>query len=167
MGTMTSRLLCGCTRRCGRCSTTCATYGMLLEGSLFKPSMVVPGADLPKASAVDVAKATMEALRRTVPAAMPGITFLSGGQSEQEASVHLNEMNKCGPCPWNVSFSFGRALQASVLKAWKGEDSCKESAQKMLKALADVNGLAAKGQYDASKGHPSTSGDLYVKNYTY
>eukprot|EP00747_Dinoflagellata_sp_TGD_P145371 gnl/TRDRNA2_/TRDRNA2_176582_c0_seq1.p1 gnl/TRDRNA2_/TRDRNA2_176582_c0~~gnl/TRDRNA2_/TRDRNA2_176582_c0_seq1.p1 ORF type:complete len:385 (-),score=97.39 gnl/TRDRNA2_/TRDRNA2_176582_c0_seq1:440-1543(-) len=145
----------------------CSKYGMLLEGSLFKPSMIVPGADLPKAKAAEVAKVTIETLRRTVPPAMPGITFLSGGQSEAEATDHLNEMNKCGSCPWNVSFSFGRALQASVLKAWQGKDENKKAAQDMLKALSDVNGLAAKGAYNSSKGHPSTSGSLYVKDYVY
>jgi len=145
----------------------CATYGMLLEGSLFKPSMIVPGADLPKAKAAEVAKVTIDTLRKTVPAAMTGITFLSGGQSEQEASEHLNEMNKCGTCPWNVSFSFGRALQASVLKAWQGKEENVKAAQDMLKALSDVNGLAAKGAYNATKGHPSASGSLYVKDYVY
>lgn len=148
----------------------CTKYGLLLEGSLFKPSMVVPGADFDggkKAPADEVAAVTIDTLLQTVPAAMPGITFLSGGQSEEEASVHLNAMNKYKPCPWNVSFSYGRALQASVLKTWKGLDENREAAQTMLKAIADVNGLAAAGKYDKSKGHPSTTGDLYVKNYTY
>lgn len=145
----------------------CQLYGMLLEGSLFKPSMVVPGADIAKETPERVAQFTIDALLQTVPAAMPGITFLSGGQSEEEATIHLNEMNKQKACPWNVSFSFGRALQASVLKTWKGEDENKEAAQQVLKAIAMVNGLACMGQYEKEKGHPSTSGSLYVKGYTY
>merc|ERR1719420_2357749 len=134
---------------------------MLLEGSLFKPSMIVPGADLPKASAGEVAQVTIDTLRRTVPAAMPGITFLSGGQSEQEASEHLNEMNKCGACPWNVSFSFGRALQASVQKAWQGKEENVKAAQKMLLKRAKANGMANQGTYDGFAADPSAKETLY------
>merc|ERR1712151_1265595 len=145
----------------------CQTYGMLLEGSLFKPSMVVPGADLPKEKPEVVAAATIDTLLRTVQAAMPGITFLSGGQSEEEATIHLNAMNSIRPTPWNVSFSFGRALQASVLKTWKGEDANKAAAQKVLGAIAKANGDASMGKYDPSKGHPSSTGSLYVEGYVY
>jgi len=145
----------------------CQMYGMLLEGSLFKPSMVVPGADLPKESPQKVAQYTIDALLSTVPRAMPGITFLSGGQSEEEATIHLNEMNRYKPTPWNISFSFGRALQATVLKTWGGKDENKVAAQQVLKAISMVNGMAAMGEYDGQKGHPSTSGSLYVKGYTY
>merc|ERR1719287_33040 len=96
-------------------------YGVLLEGSLFKPSMIVPGADIAKESPEKVA-----------PAAMPGVTFLSGGQSEEEATVHINAMNVYRTSPWALTFSFGRALQASVLKKWGGKDENKKEAQSML-----------------------------------
>eukprot|EP00811_Abedinium_folium_P037167 NODE_9807_length_1398_cov_2.524784.p1 GENE.NODE_9807_length_1398_cov_2.524784~~NODE_9807_length_1398_cov_2.524784.p1 ORF type:complete len:286 (-),score=104.47 NODE_9807_length_1398_cov_2.524784:330-1187(-) len=145
----------------------CQAYGMLLEGSLFKPSMVVPGADLPKERPEVVAAATIDTLLRTVPAAMPGITFLSGGQSEEEATIHLNAMNSYKKTPWNVSFSFGRALQASVLKTWMGKEENKAAAQQVLGAITKANGDASMGRYDASKGHPSSTGSLYVKDYVY
>jgi len=141
-------------------------YGVLLEGSLFKPSMIVPGADVAKETAEVVAKVTVETLKRTVPSAMPGVTFLSGGQSEEEATLHIQAMNVT-PNPWALTFSFGRALQASVLKAWGGKDENIKAAQDMLKALAQANGMAAMGKYNASAGHPSVTGQLYVKNYVY
>jgi fructose-bisphosphate aldolase class I len=141
-------------------------YGVLLEGSLFKPSMVVPGADCPKETAETVAKATIETLKRTVPVAMPGVTFLSGGQSEEEATEHIMAMNVTPP-PWALTFSFGRALQASVLKAWGGKEENVPAAQDMLRALCQANGRANLGTYDAAKGHPSVTGQLYVKGYTY
>jgi fructose-bisphosphate aldolase class I len=141
-------------------------YGILLEGSLFKPSMVVPGADLPKETPETIAKVTIECLKRTVPPAMPGVTFLSGGQSEEEATLHIQAMNVT-PNPWALTFSFGRALQASVLKAWGGKDENIKAAQDMLLALCQANGMAHLGKYNASAGHPSVTGQLYVKNYTY
>eukprot|EP00811_Abedinium_folium_P035949 NODE_8700_length_1475_cov_14.614243.p1 GENE.NODE_8700_length_1475_cov_14.614243~~NODE_8700_length_1475_cov_14.614243.p1 ORF type:complete len:367 (-),score=139.61 NODE_8700_length_1475_cov_14.614243:287-1387(-) len=142
-------------------------FGVLLEGSLFKPSMIVPGADRPKEKPEVVAAVTIDTMLRTVPAAMPGITFLSGGQSEEEATVHLHAMNAYRPSPWNVSFSFGRALQASVLKTWLGDDANKAAAQQILGAIAKANGDACQGIYDGSKGHPSCAGSLYVKDYVY
>merc|ERR1712078_60186 len=104
-------------------------YGVLLEGSLFKPSMIVPGADIAKETPETVAKVTVETLRRTVPSAMPGVTFLSGGQSEEEATLHIQAMNAAGPNPWALTYSFGRALQASVLKAWGGKEENVKAAQ--------------------------------------
>jgi len=106
-------------------------------------------------------------LRRRVPAAVPGIMFLSGGHSEEEATIQLNLMNHVEGRPWSVSFSYGRALQASVLKVWQGKDENKEAAQKMLLALAEANGAANLGKYDTSKGHPSNTGSLFVENYSY
>jgi fructose-bisphosphate aldolase class I len=141
-------------------------YGVLLEGSLFKPSMIVPGADIAKETPETVAKVTVETLKRTVPAAMPGVTFLSGGQSEEEATLHIQAMNVMEK-PWALTFSFGRALQASVLKAWGGKDENIKAAQDMLRALAQANGMASMGKYNAASGHPSTTGTLYVKGYTY
>ena len=93
-----------------------------LEGMLLKPNMVLSGKDCPQqASVQEVAKATVSCLKRVVPAAVPGIVFLSGGQTDQQATEHLNAMNQFGDLPWQLSFSYGRALQAPVLKAWKGD----------------------------------------------
>lgn len=142
-------------------------YGVLLEGSLLKPSMIVPGADRPKEAPERVAQVTADTLLRTVPAAVPGIVFLSGGQSEEEATLHIQAMNVYKPVPWSLSFSFGRALQASVLKTWNGKDENIKAGQDMLRAIAQANGQAQLGKYDAARGHPSTTGTLYVANYTY
>ena len=96
----------------------------MLEGILLKPNMVLSGKENPKqASVQEVAEATVRCLKRVVPAAVPGIVFLSGGQTDQQATEHLNAMNRIGDLPWQLSFSYGRALQAPVLKAWKGEHS--------------------------------------------
>jgi len=114
-----------------------------------------------------VAQATVDTLLKTVPAAMPGVTFLSGGQSEEEATVHINAMNVYRTSPWALTFSFGRALQASVLKKWGGKDENKKEAQSMLRAIAQVNGMAAMGKYNKEQGHPSVTGSLYVKDYKY
>lgn len=104
---------------------------VLLEGSLLKPNMITPGMDCKtRANASEIAWKTVRTLLRTIPGAMPGIVFLSGGQSEEEASVNLNEMNKleCAK-PWNLSFSYGRALQHSCLKAWQGKTENVKAAQ--------------------------------------
>jgi fructose-bisphosphate aldolase class I len=144
-----------------------AQYGVMLEGSLFKPSMIVPGADVKKESPEVVAQVTVDTLLKTVPAMMPGVTFLSGGQSEEEATLHIHAMNTYRSSPWALTFSFGRALQASVLKAWGGKAENKKAAQDMLRALSQVNGMAAMGKYNKEAGHPSTTGSLYVKDYKY
>jgi fructose-bisphosphate aldolase class I len=146
-------------------------YGVLMEGSLFKPAMIVPGADAPKEPAEKVAKYTLDVMKETVPPTMAGITFLSGGQSEEEATQHIQAMAEYMPdAPWNVSFSFARALQSSVLKTWGGKDENKKAAQEMLRAICQVNGLAQMGKYSgevAKRGHPSTTGSLYEKGYQY
>jgi len=142
-------------------------HGVMLEGTLLKPSMITPGVDGPTNHPAEIAKTTIEGLRRRVPAAVPGIMFLSGGQSEEEATLQLNRMNKVEGRPWSVSFSYGRALQASVLKVWQGKDENREAAQKMLLAIAEANGMANLGKYDESKEHPSKTGSLFVKNYAY
>ncbi|KAK1300601.1 Fructose-bisphosphate aldolase cytoplasmic isozyme [Acorus calamus] len=96
-------------------------HHVLLEGSLLKPNMVTPGSDAKKVSPEVIAEYTVRTLLRTVPAAVPAIVFLSGGQSEEQATLNLNAMNKLkGKKPWSLSFSFGRALQQSTLKAWAG-----------------------------------------------
>jgi fructose-bisphosphate aldolase class I len=147
-------------------------YGVLMEGSLFKPAMIVPGADHgSKEPAEKVAKYTLDVMKERIPPTMAGITFLSGGQSEEEATQHIQAMAEYMPdAPWNVSFSFARALQSSVLKTWGGKKENIPKAQEMLKAVCQVNGLAQMGQYKgeiAARGHPSTTGSLYEKGYQY
>lgn len=146
--------------------------GVLLEGALLKPQMVVPGSSYagPAPGAEEIAHATLTVLYRTIPPALQGIMFLSGGQSEAEATANLNAINKLarrwssGPPPWALSFSFGRALQASALKLWV-EDKAKPAldvrkrAQTMAAKLAAANGAATLGQFTGQ--HPSiTSGPL-------
>lgn len=119
-----------------------------LEYIILKPNMVVPGLKhQPQASVQEVAKATLAVLRRTVPAAVPSINFLSGGQSDEVATAHLNEMNKIGNNPWYLSFSYGRALQAPALKTWVGQQQNLNSAQEALLKRAKLNGSATTGQY--------------------
>ena len=113
---------------------------MYLEGTLLKPNMVTPGQSCPnKASPQEIAAATVTALLRTVPPAVPGITFLSGGQSEEEASVNLDAINKFpANKPWALTFSYGRALQASVLRAWGGKKEQISAGQEELIKRAKV-----------------------------
>ncbi len=123
-----------------------------LEGMVLKPNMVISGTDCPKQAGVDkVAEATVASLRRCVPAAVPGIVFLSGGQSEEEATAHLNAMNALGSLPWELSFSYGRALQQSALKAWGGKTENLASAQAAYLHRARMNGAARTGDYSAEK----------------
>jgi fructose-bisphosphate aldolase class I len=119
-----------------------------LEGMILKPSMVVSGKENPKQAGVEeVAERTIRCLKRTVPAAVPGIAFLSGGQSAERATEHLNAMNAIGPHPWQVSFSYARALQDPVLKAWKGEAANIPGAQKIFYHRAKCNSAARSGKY--------------------
>src|SRR5574342_265337 len=119
-----------------------------LEGMILKPSMVVSGKDNPRqAGAEEVAERTPRCLKRTVPGAVPGIAFLSGGQSAVSATEHLNAMNKRGPHPWQVSFSYARALQDPALKAWKGDSANVAAAQKIFYHRAKMNGAARSGSY--------------------
>lgn len=115
---------------------------MYLEGTLLKPNMVTPGQSCPtKASPQEIGAATVTALLRTVPPAVPGITFLSGGQSEEEASVNLDAINKYpAKKPWALTFSYGRALQASVLRAWQGKaDKVAAGQEELLKRAKASN----------------------------
>ena len=123
-----------------------------LECMLLKPNMVVPGAACPEQVAPEqVAQATLACLRRTVPAAVPGIYFLSGGQDEVTATANLNAMNaRPEKQPWVLSFSYGRALQAPALKAWRGESANKTLAQQALSQRARLNGAAREGKYAAA-----------------
>jgi fructose-bisphosphate aldolase class I len=121
------------------------------EGMLLKPNMVVAGKKSPqKASPEQVAEATLRTLKRHVPAAVPGIAFLSGGQSPTEATLHLNLLNAAGPLPWALTFSYGRALQETALRAWSGSSDKFSSGQKALFVRAKLNGLAAAGAYKPS-----------------
>jgi fructose-bisphosphate aldolase class I len=123
-------------------------HRVLFEGMLLKPNMVIAGKNCPhQNSPEEVAEATIRCLSRYVPAAVPGIVFLSGGQKAEEATANLNAMNKMGRRPWEVSFSYGRALQAPVLAAWKGQESNMTAAQQALKKRARLNGLAREGKY--------------------
>ena len=117
-------------------------------GMLLKPNMVVSGSDCPvQASVGEVAERTLAVLADTVPASVPGIVFLSGGQSDQAATAHLNAMNQLGGVPWELSFSYGRALQAPALKAWKGEPANAPAAQQAFLHRARRNGAARTGSW--------------------
>jgi len=124
---------------------------VFLEGMVLKPNMVVPGKKCPqKASPEQVAEATLRTLRRRVPSAVPGIAFLSGGQSPVEATQHLSLMNAAGPLPWALTFSYGRALQENALNAWGGKPAGYAGGQLALSTRAKLNGLAAVGTYKSS-----------------
>jgi fructose-bisphosphate aldolase class I len=123
-------------------------HRVLLEGMLLKPNMVLSGKDCPQQAGVDeVAEATIRCLRRTVPAAVPGIVFLSGGQSAERATAHLNAMNVRGNCPWELSFSYARALQGPVLDTWRGNAANAPAAQQCFLKRATCNGAARHGKY--------------------
>jgi fructose-bisphosphate aldolase class I len=119
-----------------------------LEGMVLKPNMVVPGKKSSKqASVEEVAEQTVRVLKACVPAAVPGIAFLSGGQTDEEATAHLDAINKIGGLPWHVTFSYGRALQAPVQKAWSGKAENVAAAQRAFTHRAAMNSLAARGQW--------------------
>jgi fructose-bisphosphate aldolase class I len=127
------------------------TQRVVLEGTLLKPNMVLSGKDTPnRAGPEEVAEKTVSCLKRVVPAAVPGILFLSGGQSDDEATVNLNAINQHAAsvgAPWELSFSYGRGLQASPLKAWGGDEANKQSAQHVYHHRAYVTGAARQGVY--------------------
>jgi fructose-bisphosphate aldolase, class I len=126
------------------------TQGVILEGMILKPNMIVPGLDCPNQESIDeVANATIKCLLNTVPAAVPGIAFLSGGQSPELASARLNAMNVLfkSKLPWEVSFSFGRAIQQPALEIWHGEYANVLAAQQALYYRANCNRAARRGEY--------------------
>lgn len=140
--------------------------GISLEATLLKPQMIVPGAGHPSrndrhALSEDIARRTLRAMRHCIPPAIPGIMFLSGGQSEEEATINLNTINQLNnnnnnsAGPWALSFSYGRGLQASVLKLWS-EKASDEECMKMAVAVAEANGLASRGEFNGK--HPSITG---------
>lgn len=144
-------------------------HHVYLEGTLLKPNMVTPGQSCKKRyTPEDIGRATVEALNRTVPAAVSGITFLSGGQSEVDATVNLNAINQySGRKPWPVTFSFGRALQASVIKAWNGQASGVKAGQNELLKRTKANGAAAVGEYKGEESGTAGGDSLFVANHTY
>jgi len=145
-------------------------HHVFLEGTLLKPNMVTAGQSCAqKFTPEQVAQATVTALQRTMPAAVPGVTFLSGGQTEEEASVHLNAINAySGKKPWALTFSFGRALQASVLKAWAGKDENVAAGQQELLKRAKANGLASQAKYVAgSIPSLAASQSNFIKAHAY
>jgi len=122
---------------------------VMLEGTILKASMVVSGKDCAEQASIDdVAELTLRCLKNTVPATLPGIVFLSGGQSDEDSTAHLNAMNQLGPLPWPLSFSYGRAMQSAALKLWSKDIANNVAdAQKTVFARARDNGLAALGQW--------------------
>jgi fructose-bisphosphate aldolase, class I len=129
------------------------------DGMLLKPNMVVSGSACPEQAGVqEVAEATIRCLRDNVPAAVPGIVFLSGGQSDELATAHLDAMNRLDPQPWQLSFSYGRALQAPALKAWKGDAANVSAAQMALHHRSKLNGAARFGRYSEEMEHPEVVG---------
>lgn len=148
---------------------TLVDYHVYLEGTLLKPNMVTPGQSCKeRATPEQIGLATVTALRRSVPCAVPGITFLSGGQSEVDATANLDAMNKVKMLkPWALTFSYGRALQASVIKAWRGKKENVEDAQKTLLLRCRLNSFAARGKYTGEVGSANAAESLFVANHQY
>jgi len=142
--------------------------GVLLEGSLLKPSMTVPGIDCAdKSDPATIAKMTVRTLDRCLPPAMPGVTFLSGGISEEDSSIYLNEINKLDrKGAFALTFSYSRALQSSCIKIWGGKEDKYKEAQAQLLARAQANSEASVGKY-VPGSQPSIQESLFVKNYAY
>lgn len=137
---------------------------------MLKPSMVCPGQACPKKyGPQEVALATMRVLQRSVPVAVPGICFLSGGQSEEEATANLDAINRVpGKKPWRITFSYARALQNSVLKTWAGKEANVSGAQKVLLERARLNSEASMGKCGAIGAGGATGGEsLFEKDYRY
>lgn len=143
-------------------------HRVYLEGTLLKPNMVTPGKDYKgTVSATDIAEHTVRVLKRSVPVAVPGIVFLSGGQSEAEATANLLAINKfalSSNVPWRLSFSYGRALQQSVMQTWRGKEEDKAEAQKVLLGRARANGNATKGIEAGAVGSKEST---FAANYRY
>merc|ERR1711920_852117 len=144
-----------------------ADQGVMFEGILLKPAMVTPGADCPeRATPEKVAEMTLKMLKSRVPPAVPGIMFLSGGQSELEATLNLNAMNLT-PNPWHVSFSYARALQNSVIKHWAGDETKVEESQKILLGRAKANSDAQLGKFVVDEEMAAADERTYEKGYVY
>jgi len=145
-------------------------HHVFLEGSLLKPNMVTAGQACPtKNTSAEIANATVVALSRTVPAAVPGIVFLSGGQSEEDASINLSNINRTtiAKKPWALTFSYGRALQASALKAWAGKDENVKKAQETFLGRAKANSLACQGKYEGGGKECAAGESLFIAGHAY
>lgn len=127
--------------------------GVEIEGTILKTNMVLPGKEAIKATPAEVAKATIDVLKKVLPDNLPGVAFLSGGQGEVEATENLNELNRTGLHPWQLSFSYGRALQDSALKTWNGKQENVKAAQAIFYHRAKMNSLAKTGEYSLDKEH--------------
>jgi fructose-bisphosphate aldolase class I len=124
---------------------------VVLEGMILKPNMVVSGKkNTTQAPVAEVAEKTIRLLKSCVPAAVPGIAFLSGGQSDEDATAHLDAMNRIGGLPWKLTFSYGRALQAAPQKAWSGKPENVVAGQQAFAHRAGMNSLASKGEWNAN-----------------
>ncbi|KAK6011081.1 fructose-bisphosphate aldolase class-I [Ostertagia ostertagi] len=165
--------------RCRKITETVLSYcyralndhHVYLEGTLLKPNMVTAGQAFKgkKPSHDEIALATITALQRSVPAAVPGVVFLSGGQSEEDATLNLNAMNKLDTKkPWALTFSYGRALQASCMSKWSGKDENVKDAQAVFMQRAQANSLAALGKYSGDpNADKAASQSLFVANHAY
>lgn len=156
-----------CERVFGAVMNALLKQDLLLEGLLIKPNMILPGADCKETKTVqEIAWYTVRTLARTFTGAIPGIVFLSGGQSEEDATVYLNAINSVTeiPKPWKLSFSYGRALQASCIEAWKGKPENLKSAQDTFFLRAKGNSEATLGKYAGGTGSKES---LHVKSYVY
>merc|ERR1711907_233427 len=144
---------------------------VFLEGALLKPNMITPGTSNPNRAKVtpqEIGERTIIVMQRTVPVSMPGIMFLSGGQSEEEATLNLNAMNQSTlKKPWSLSFSYGRALQHSTIRAWAGQPENVTKAQETLIARAKANSDAQLGKYEGGVGGKGASESLVVSNYVF
>ncbi|CAL8466203.1 g5739 [Coccomyxa elongata] len=137
-------------------------YNVLLEGILLKPNMCLPGLDVPTPPPAEVAKYTVRTMLRSIPAAVPGIHFLSGGMSEEESTLNLQALqDECPNAPWSLTFSYGRALQSTTLKTWAGQPENKQKAQDILVKLAKANSDAQLGQYKGP--HPVPGGQRILQ----
>lgn len=146
-----------------------ADHHVILAGTLLKPNMVRAGEGTGvKCPAADIARATVRVLQHTLPVAVPGVTFLSGGMSEEDATLALDAINKFdAKKPWSLTFSYGRALQQTVLKTWLGKKENAAAAQKALMIRAKANSLAALGKYDGSAASAEAAVSNFQSNYTY
>jgi len=142
--------------------------GVFLEGALLKPNMILPGSDSKnKTTPHEIASYTVRTLKRTIPASISGIMFLSGGQTEEEATINLDAINKITGSPWPLSFSYGRALQASCIESWSGKPENVKKAQEVLLQRAKANSEAQLGKYAGGAGGASANVSLFEKDYKY
>jgi len=142
--------------------------GVYLEGSLLKPNMILPGTDSKqKVTAHEIASYTVRTLKRTIPSSIPGIMFLSGGQTEEEATVNLDAINRLEGNPWVLSFSYGRALQASTIKVWGGKEENTKKAHETLLERAKANSDAQHGKYAGGAGGEAAKQSLFEPKYIY